>query len=595
LRFKYFPEGEQIPQKDGPRIGLGLTLEEPAKKVADLETMDAAGRLYEETYNSFYLFVEKIFSLAIKEKYGKYVGGEYIKRSCDFLQNNKRTMYVSGRGTFKSMRFYCHLAWLIWRNKRDKKNISVAYISYNQDLAAAHISKFKELINKSFFFSEGLYDEYSTATSKAQYLWVENDGKNKAEREHINIDCYGVMGGVRGIHPNYTYLDDIYIDDSAQSSVVLEPEIVKKINKIFRKVVLPMPVPGGQLHVIGTPQSYSDIWYQKEFYKNSDDSRKDSLKFAVRIEPSYTSYSWETKSFVPGMEKKAIWPEMYSLEYLEEQEMMLGKNEFAQEYLASPKNAADSFFDEERINESIRLGHESGLINYADGIRFRSFNSDDWFGYKIYGGYDPAKNRDPAHFTVFAYNNGVLTQLVSKWMDFWDYSHTIEGRPSQFKYIKDAVEHFNIQRIWGDNTNSVLTTVIEQGEIPGLTEVKISHSLKVKLAISLQKHLGNPELLLLDDDRQKRQLLSIQNDRLKAPHSKDGHGEPLTSAGLVTVNVLDVGCGDLVRRIKIKTDRDKIPKMYKGYFLSRSTNGPQRTDLPFNNFGTRRNLMGRLM
>ena len=102
-------------------------------------------------------------------------------------------------------------------------------------------------------------------------------------------------------------------------------------------------------------------------------------------------------------------------------------------------------------------------------------------------------------------------------------------------------------------------------------------------------------MLLLDDDRQKRSLLAIQNNRLKAVHSKDNHGEGLTSIGLVVTNVIDAGCGDSVRRIKIKTDRDKIPKMYRGYFMSRSTSGSQRTDLPFNNFGTRRNLMGRLM
>jgi hypothetical protein len=569
-------------------------LEESVKKVEDLETMDAAGRLYEETYNSFYLFVEKIFSLAIKEKYGKYVGGEYIKRSCDFLQNNKRTMYCGPRLHYKSLRYYCYIAWLVWKNKKDKKNLDIAYISYNQDLSGAHVGKLKELISNSFFFAEGLYDEYSTATSKAEYRWRDKNESSLVKSPHISINCYSILGALRGLHPTHILVDDFYTDEDRQNVVSVEPEIIKKINRLFRKVVLPMPLPGvGELHLIGTPQSYADLWYQKEFYRTDEDD-EESVRFNVRLEPAITSYDWETRTFRSGEEKKALWPEMFSLKYLEEQGTIMAPQEWAQEFLVCPRSISDSFFEEDRIDESIRLGKESLLVNYADPARYNTFNPNDWFGYKIYGAYDPAKSRDPAHFTVFAYNNGVLTQLVSKFMDKWDYSYTTPSKPSQFKYIRDAVEHFNIQRIWGDNTNSVLTSAIEQGEIPGLTEVKITHSLKGKLAISLQKHLGKPSLLLLDDDRQKRGFLSIQNNGLKAIHSKDGHGEPLTSSGLVTVNVLDAGNGDSVRRIKIKTDRDKIPKMYKGYFLSRSTNGPQRTDLPFNNFGTRRNLMGRL-
>jgi hypothetical protein len=121
--------------------------------------------------------------------------------------------------------------------------------------------------------------------------------------------------------------------------------------------------------------------------------------------------------------------------------------------------------------------------------------------------------KHPAHFAVFAYGNGKLTQLVSKFMDNWDYAQTQPGKPCQFGYISDAVHHFQIQKIYGDNTNSVLKTTIERGEIPGLTEVKITHSLKGKMAYAIQKHLGKTEIrLLMIADKKSLSLLFRTRD-----------------------------------------------------------------------------------
>ena len=580
---------------EGNGVVVGGSEDSPAASefsVSDQEVYDAAAKLYDETYNSFYLFVEKIFSLAIKEKYGRWISGNYIKRSCDFLQNNKRTMYVSGRSHFKSLRYYSYLAWLVWKNKRDKLNISIAYISYNQDLAGAHIGKFKELINKSFFMSEGLYDEYSTATQKAQYMWPE-EGKTKQEIPHIDINCYGIMGGLRGIHPDYTFLDDVYSDESRQDAAFLEPETVKKINILFRKVVIPMPLPGGELHIIGTPQSYSDLWYQKEFYRKEGDGA-DSERFEVRIEPAITSWDPETRSYREGEEKKALWPEMFSLEFLEEREAVQGKQEFQQEYLTSPKISSDSFFEMDKIDESIRLGRENLLVNYANFDRYNTFKKDEWFGYRIFAAYDAGKIRHPAHFVVFAYNNGTLTQLLSKWMDGWSYTNSPDGKPSQFEYMKEAVKHFGIQKIWGDNTNAILEGALEQRDIPGLVGLKITHSLKSKMALSLQKTLGTPRLLLLDDERQKRALLAVQNDRLKIAEGKDHHGESFTTLAFIVMNTIEMGKGNVVRRITVKTEKDKLPKYYKGTFFERGTNRFGSVDYQRLPGYSRRNF-GRLM
>jgi hypothetical protein len=590
VRLKYLIEGED---SESEEIADATPAILPESSSSSVEVFDAAEKLYEETYNSFYLFFDKIFSIALKNKYGKYVSGDYIKRSCDFLQNNKRTMYISGRGHLKSIRLYALLAWKIWKNKKDKKNLRIDYLSYNQDLAAMHIDNLKDLINRTFFFYEGLYDEDSTASSKASYIWLE-PGMRKEELPKIDIGAFGILGGLRGGHPDAVFLDDPYTNDMKKQVGAIEPDIVKKINTIFDTTVLPMPLFDGEIHITGTPQSYADLWFNPKYKKIKKD---DYLKFVVKIEPVYKHYDYITQKFIEGAKEEALWPEMFPLEGLKQQEEILTLQQFKQEYLCVPRSSAESFFEQDRIEKSMEYGRQEGLINYDDGnLGFLRFNRDDFWGQKIVAGYDAGKSRHPAHFVVFAYGNGMLTQILSKWMDSWDYSFSYEGKPSQFKYINDAVKHFGIQKIWGDNTNSVLTSAIERGDIPGLVEIKISHSLKGKMAYSLQKHLGKPELRLLGDNRQSDSLLSVQNEGLKIVETTAGHGEAFTSLGFVLINTVDLGKGGASRRITIKTEKDKIPKMYKGFFFDRTSSfGSNRRDL--SSMQNPRNLrnLGRMM
>ena len=571
MRYKLDGEDERIRSEDDEGRGVEVAL----ASVSDSEVLDYGAKLYEETYNSFYEFMERIFSVAMKAKYGSWVSGPYIKSICDFLQYNMRTIYLGPRAHVKSVRYYAYIMWKIWRNKKDKKNIRIDYISFNQDLAAAHIGNLKELINKSFFLSEGLYDFDSTATSKAKYAWIE-PGIPKEQLPIVEIGSFGILGGLRGGHPDILLVDDLYFDDLKKTSAAIEPDNVKKINNIFKKTILPMPLFDDEIHIIGTPQSWADIWYADEFVKKDE---SDTLKFVVRIQPAYTDFDYKTKKFIEGIPHKALWPEMFPLAGLTSQMEMQGRQSFLQEYLCCPRVSADSFFEQDRIEKSIQFGHEDGLDNHDNGWSFKPFKKDEYQGCRIYGAYDPAKSKNPAQFVVFSYENGVLRQILSKWFDQIDYSFMEEGKPSQFKYITDAVNHFGISKILADNTNSVLETALEKHEIPGMVGQKITHAMKTKMAGALQKHLGKPSLKLLSDERQKRALLAIQNDRLQAADSRDNHGESLTTIGFLVLSLLESGSGDQERRITIRTEKDSLPKLYKGYFYEQSSS--PRRDLSF--------------
>ncbi len=576
MRYKYTIENKQVPTKDEERRGLVAEAsgESSVGSISDEEVYEAASQLYQETYDSFYLFFDKIFSMAIKNKYGKYVSGEYIKRSCDFLQNNKRTMYLGPRGHLKSVRLYAFIAWKIWRNKKDKKNIRIDYLSFNQDLAAMHVENIKDLINRTFFFSEGLYDGDSTASSKAAYAWLD-PGLRKEELPKIDLGAYGIMGGLRGGHPQVLITDDPYQNDMKKQVGAIEPDVVKKINTIFDTTILPMPLFDGELHVTGTPQSYADLWFNPKYRKQSE---ADYLKFNVRIEPAYKHYDYLTQKFIVGAEPEALWPELFPLDGLRQQEEILAFQQFKQEYLCNPRVSAEAFFEIDRIEKSMQYG----LVNYDNGYGFLPFNEDDYFGKTIIASYDPGQSKHPAHFAVFAYGDGVLTQILSKFMDNWDYTSISPSSPSQFRYIKDAIEHFGIQRVWGDNTNQVLKTTIERREIPGLIGFSISHSSKEKMAYAILKHLGKSELKLLNDKRQIDSLLAVQNEGLKIVETSHGHGEFFTTLGAVIVNTLEIGSGGSGKRVVVKTNGDNIPKMYRGFFFDRSVRRIPGMESPLN-------------
>lgn len=525
----------------------------------DMESalLQVALDFYNSTYNSLFVFNEKIFSDAIKKKYSRYVSGDYVKRACDTLQFNKRSMYVGPRGHFKSLRFYSKIGWIIWRNKKEKRSIRIDYLSYNDNLAGKHVSLIKDLINKSLLPQEGLVDMSSTATSKAKYVW--DDGSPIEQQPSIEIDSYGIMGGLRGGHPNYLFLDDPYQDESNDKKrrLSLEPVVIKKINDVFETKVLPMPVGNAdnELHVIGTAQSNSDLWFQDKFQRKNP---KDELKFTVSIEPAYVRK-------VDGTE--ALWPELYPLDFLKQQEEMMGPVKFGQEYLCVPIASTSALLDPARIEQSVLLGKDIGLVNYdfadPNAPKFNEFQ----FGSFIYAAYDPGKMQHPGHLAVFSLEGGELHQLLSKWFDGWDYAYTSPNKPSQIKYVKDAVEYFGILKVYADNTNGVLTQSMEMNEIPQMVEMKISSRLKGTMATEIERVMGKPMLRLVDDERQSRAFLALQGD-FRILEDRDHHGEPITTVGFVIIHTIasaKIGYKRVAKLVMNNVDLMRKP-LYRGYF-----------------------------
>jgi hypothetical protein len=459
------------------------------------------------SYDSFAYFTYTVYRWAVARHFEEFVGGQFIIDECDFLQNNDKTITVEPRAHWKSMRLYAYLMWRLWKNRYDRKNVRTSYFSYRKTLAEEHVQTLKYLIGDSFFPAFGLMDEKGRADTLARFTWDSKRPVN--DRKRFMIKPYGLLEFSRGTHTEIVLVDDPLKDDSDPNARTN----VWRINSIFVSVVMNIPTRDGVLHVVGTPQTEDDFLFDSSVAK----------EFSVRIKPAI---------YTEGGEEKALWPEMFPIEKLkkmrESRKIKLKGgivSTFEQEFMCAPRAAAFSYFDHELMRKCIDISLYNNDYSTI-GVKWRPFS-----GRYCIGGYDPGKRVDPGHFIVLEIYGGHYTQLLSKWFDHIDYSSVGECGYSQFSYINRAREKLHIGSILADNTRGELEQAMEQKLIGGLICVPITPKKKMELAQSIDSALADGVLHLLDDSRQTRQLMNVQQD-LSCAHTSEGHGEPLTSLGL---------------------------------------------------------------
>jgi len=154
-------------------------------------------------------------------------------------------------------------------------------------------------------------------------------------------------------------------------------------------------------------------------------------------------------------------------------------------------------------------------------------------------GYDVGKKGNPSHAAVFAIkedkldtdSNGEpiqkLIMISQKFLDGWEYTR-------QIAYLTAAVEYYNIQRGYYDNTRAEL----EERNIPRqIMPVTLSSSdgprskSKYGLATNFAKLVEQKRIELIDDDRFISQITCVTND-LQAPNTPLGHGDSFISVCL---------------------------------------------------------------
>lgn len=470
-----------------PLLSEEMTVTKAKKIELDIQLIDKIIR-----DDGFPLFVEHIFSQSVDVmKDGKWTGGAFPMDIADWMQKNNKTLRVSAKDHFKSMSFYAHIMWKIYRLYYLERNREINYFSYGEGMASYHLAKIKIAIKSNPYF-DGIIDLKAQADSILSYTW---DGKKR-----ITVHPRGLLEFKRGIHCNDVYVDDPFQDPENK----LVPTKIKKINDTMKTQILDMFQ--NECHIAGTAQTNHDFFFDDEFVS----------RFSRRILPAV----------VDEKNQIALWPEWMNWEELMAKRKERGEKVFNQEYRCSPVYSENAFFEKEKLMAVVsQLNKNFTFEEWEKEIEYRTKakQTTDWD--KV-AGWDLGKKGHPAHFTVFekrkVKDKTVRVQIHDKWFDHVDYTE-------QLQYIDGAIDAFNIQLVFYDATRGELEMLDETGQLRGEYEgVHFTFQRKNAMATAFDKAVTNKDIELLNSSRSIGQMLIVSND-LQAPVTPEGHGDSFMS------------------------------------------------------------------
>lgn len=449
----------------------------------------------------FDIFFRKIFPLS----FATFITGNYITEIARFLKENSKTIRIGPRDHIKSTSFYAYFMWKLLRAKYIHKDLECHYFSYKNSMAGYHVGSpknednIKELIRRNPFFN-GVLDLKENSEGTAIYTWN--------EKNNITLTAHGLLTFTRGTHTRgIIFVDDPLQDEDPHSK--LDPTRVRTINNRIKSTIYSMPQyeMGAELHIVGTPQTEEDFFFDPKFTK----------KFAVKRQPA----------ILDQKKKKVLFPEFRPWKWLMDKKDTLPESVWLQEYMVKPTYSADSFLKDEVVSKCIK----DNLKNYAKGGEF-SFGEND----SIVGGWDIGKHQHPSHLSIYQLTaKNKFIQRVSFWMDNWDYT-------SQLDFIEKIAKRLSMSICYYDATRGEFESLHETGKMPeifkpiNLTPKKTRWNLARALAQKIEKN----DILLLNDDRQFRQMLVVDSD-LKARETKEGHGDSFWSNALAMESLNETG------------------------------------------------------
>lgn len=449
-------------------------------------------QLLSDCQKSFYAFTKNIFSKSMPG----FVTGRYVEETCNYLQKYDRTMRIAFRSGFKSVSYYSYCLFLtMFRGLSE--DLDIRYFSFNETMAGGHINKIKSLIRRNPYFDE-LIDLKSTAENVASYTW---------DRKHIiSIRPQGILSFTRGTKADVILCDDLLSDPTN----ALYPTTILKVNDIFRSVILESIRPGGEIHVIGSPLSRSDLYYipeiQKEFH---------TVFFPAIIKD------------INGNETPQ-WPEFITIEQIKAKIPVMGEKIFAAEMMLEPYYSADSFFNKEQLRKDIV---NPQLKNMRLTENFFSSNL-------VVAGYDVGKEKHPAAFQVFEVKNGKAIMIHHKEFRKWPYYNGLPFdplHPSQVEYIKEAIKRLCIDKVFYDATRGELEGARESGYLtPHFIPVVFTYKMKCQIATDFEKAVLNKQIEIFDDEDILNSICSVTND-LVSIETVNGHGDEFWACAMALI------------------------------------------------------------
>ncbi len=437
----------------------------------DLEDKQMLEDVLERSEKDFAFFVRHIFS----QSFDKFIRGQHIVNTAKLLGKNKKTIRVSARDHFKSTSLYAHFMWDLLH----RPGLEGHFFSYNASMSAYHLGKIKHLISRNPFYKE-IIDLKPTAEGVLKYTWD--------RKEITTLDPCGLLAFKRGIHCPRIYVDDPLRDPDNK----MNPMIINKINRIFVTEVLSMLKKDGQMHVVGTPQTDFDFFFNKQVTEG----------FEVRVLPAVVNWK----------KKIALWPEHMSWQELMRRKRQLGDRIFSQEMLCKPVWTEQAWFSREKLLTVVNTLLQPKKEMLED--------------YYVVLGWDIGKKVHPSHVVIFEEKgSGHWVQIYQRFLDGWNYN-------DQLRHINELVRKFKVDEGAYDATRGEMESFVERGELSNVLDpVVFKTTNKHDMAVNFEKMVENNEVELLNDRRMLDQILVVDND-LQALETPEGHGDSFWSIAL---------------------------------------------------------------
>lgn len=424
--------------------------------------------------NSFGHFFFGVFCNAVRRVEGNYCEPSHLDNLIYRLQKYRRTSTKAPRFHLKSTVTEAFIMWKLYR--MEKMYNEWMYMSFTEGLGAYHTKRIKRYINAL----PELFSDYLSLTESESVIAYQKD--NRA----FVCEPAGILTLQRGKHPNGMILDDVLKDPQ----VKLDMSQIEKISTLFFEEIEQMPKE--DLHIVGTPQAEGDLFSQLETKQGYDCA-------------SYDVYTDEKN-------KKVLWEAKYNWQWLEERKNLIGDKAFMKEFRLQPVHGSEGFIS---LKEYSNISCVK-LKNY-DILKLRRFKDRN-----CVAGMDLGKKTHPSHLSIFFESKGSLIQVHSKFMDGWNYNDQID-------YCKRAIEFFKIDTLYFDNTRAEFETSAENNTLPKqMKGITFTSKSKFSMSTELDRLITSKKLLLIEEPRQRRQILSVDCD-LNAPETAEGHGDAFFS------------------------------------------------------------------
>jgi len=361
-----------------------------------------------------------------------------------------------------------------------------------------HTTNIKQLIQANPYFTQvrisdrPIIQDLTQGKAFIDYTW--GDGSR------FRCTPSGILTFNRGWHGDGVICDDILADPTNE----LNFTVIEKISRTFFEQVMSLPKEGGQIHLVGTAQHQTDLFFQLKPNKR---------------------WNWaEYKAILNEKKKRVLWPELFSYKRLcEIRNEELGDKAFNKEYMCSPVWTEEAYFQRDEIMRVVK--------DIKESKRPASEYKDKQV--QIVAGLDIGKKTHPSHFVIFALTQNHYTQIYEKFMDAWDYSRQVD-------FINGLIEFHLIDRLNYDDTRAELEGFRERRLIDSRIWKPIVFKITTKFDMASnfsrlvnhkEEEVHKPQITLLNRQRQIDSILSVNNE-LKAPESEIGHGDAFWSIAL---------------------------------------------------------------